>query len=148
MVKAMSRFGRVRGVDRLSGGLSVSILFFALGLQAWGQNPIHVTYLWHMHQPIYYPYETVNQTDSNGRFNFSVQGVHDARTGAYGEWPKNAVQQGTDIPNSGVQVSFSGSLMENMDGLYGQGWRSHYRWGRNGLRTSRNNPRLELVGIA
>ena len=115
---------------------------------ALGQNPIHVTYLWHMHQPIYYPYETVNQTDNAGRFNFSVRGVHDQRTGAYGEWPKNAVQQGTDLPHAGVQVSFSGSLMENMTGLYGNGWREHYRWGRNGLRTSRNNPRLDLVGIA
>jgi len=119
-----------------------------LAASAVAQNPIHVTYLWHMHQPIYYPYQTVNQTDSANLFNFSVRGVHDARTGAYGEWPKNAVQQGTDIPNSGVQVSFSGSLMENMDGLYGQGWRNHYRWGRNGLRTARNNPRLDLVGIA
>ncbi len=111
-------------------------------------NPIHVTYLWHMHQPIYFPYESVNQTDGAGRFNFSVRGVHDQRTGAYGDWPKNAVQQGTDLPHAGVQVSFSGSLMENMDGLYGTGWRSHYRWGRNGLRTLRNNPRLDLVGIA
>jgi hypothetical protein len=112
------------------------------------QNPIHVTYLWHMHQPIYFPYETVNQTDSAGRFNFSVKGVHDQRTGAYGDWPKNAVQQGTDLPHAGVQVSFSGSLMENMNGLYGTGWREHYRWGRNGLRTVRNNPRLDTVGIA
>ena len=112
------------------------------------QNPIHVTYLWHMHQPIYFPYESVTQTDNAGRFNFSVRGVHDSRTGAYGDWPKNAVQQGTDLPHAGVQVSFSGSLMENMDGLYGTGWRGHYRWGRNGLRTSRNNPRLDLVGIA
>jgi chitodextrinase len=120
----------------------------ALSLPAQANNPIHVTYLWHMHQPIYYPYESVNQTDSFGRFNFSVKGVHDQRLGAYGEWPKNAVQQGTDLPNAGVQVSFSGSLMENMSGLYGNGWREHYRWGRNGLRTSRNNPRLDLVGIA
>ena len=123
-------------------------LCVAFAASAFGQNPIHVTYLWHMHQPIYYPYETVSQTDSAGRFNFSVRGVHDQRTGAYGEWPKNAVQQGTDLPHAGVQVSFSGSLMENMTGLYGNGWREHYRWGRNGLRTTRNNPRLDLVGIA
>ncbi len=125
-------------------------LLAGLAATAAAQNPIHVTYLWHMHQPVYYPYESVNQTDGNNRFNFSVKGVHDARTGAYGEWPKNAVQQGADrgLPNAGVQVSFSGSLMENMDGLYGTGWRSHYRWGRNGLRTVRNNPRLDLVGIA
>jgi alpha-amylase/alpha-mannosidase (GH57 family) len=132
----------------LCGALCAALFLSAMGFSARAQNPIHVTYLWHMHQPIYYPYESVNQTDSAGRFNFSVRGVHDARTGAYGEWPKNAVQQGTDLPNAGVQVSFSGSLMENMDGLYGQGWRNHYRWGRNGLRTARNNPRLDLVGIA
>ena len=135
-------------VLRFLVALGVSSAALLLCVPASAQNPIHVTYLWHMHQPIYFPYESVNQTDNAGRFNFSVRGVHDARTGAYGEWPKNAVQQGTDIPNSGVQVSFSGSLMENMDGLYGQGWRNHYRWGRNGLRTARNNPRLDLVGIA
>ena len=133
---------------RFALGLAASLAFVFFCPSGWAQNPIHVTYLWHMHQPIYYPYETVNQTDGANRFNFSVRGVHDARTGAYGEWPKNAVQQGTDLPNAGVQVSFSGSLMENMDGLYGTGWRSHYRWGRNGLRTTRNNPRLDLVGIA
>jgi hypothetical protein len=126
------------------------LFFFSALISSGGlaQNPIHVTYLWHMHQPIYYPYETVTETDNNNRFNFSVRGVHDSRTGAYGEWPKNAVQQGTDLPHAGVQVSFSGSLMENMTGLYGNGWRDHYRWGRNGLRTTRNNPRLDLVGIA
>jgi len=128
--------------------LGASSAALLLCTPARAQNSIHVTYLLHMHQPIYFPYESVNQTDNAGRFNFSVRGVHDARTGAYGEWPKNAVQQGTDLPHAGVQVSFSGSLMENMDGLYGQGWRDHYRWGRNVLRTTRNNPRLDPVGIA
>lgn len=125
-----------------------SFLSAVFAASALAQNPIHVTYLWHMHQPIYFPYESVSQTDNAGRFNFSVRGVHDQRTGPYGEWPKNAVQQGTDLPHAGVQVSFSGSLMENMNGLYGTGWRDHYRWGRNGLRTIRNNPRLDTVGIA
>jgi hypothetical protein len=135
---------------RRGGAVRAAFVVFLIALAgpAAAQNPIHVTYLWHMHQPIYYPYEPVSATDGAGRFNFSVCGVHDARTGSYGEWPKNAVQQGTDLPHAGVQVSFSGSLMENMDGLYGTGWREHYRWGRNGLRTIRNNPRLDAVGIA
>jgi hypothetical protein len=126
------------------------LLLIALTGRAVAQNPIHVTYLWHMHQPVYYPYESVNATDTAGRFNFSVRGVHDARTGSYGPWPRAAVQQGADrgLPHAGVQVSFSGSLMENMDGLYGTGWRNDYRWGRNNLRTIRNNPRLDAVGIA
>lgn len=114
------------------------------------QNPIHVTYLWHMHQPVYYPYESVNATDGANRFNFSVAGVHNDRTGNYTSWPKNAVQQGADkgLAHAGAQVSFSGSLGENLQGLWGGNWYGDYRWARNGLRTSLNNPRLDMVGIA
>ena len=75
----------------LCAAFCLSAVFAATAL---AQNPIHVTYQWHMHQPIYYPYESVNETDSNGRFNFSVRGVHDERTGTYSDWPKNAIQQG------------------------------------------------------
>ncbi|MCX6935718.1 MAG: carbohydrate-binding protein, partial [Verrucomicrobia bacterium] len=128
--------------------LSPAIALLSLASPVLAQNAFHVTYLWHMHQPIYYPYESANVTDSSGLFNFSIRGVHDARLGSYGEWPKNAVQQGTDIPHAGVQVSFSGSLMENMNNLYDTGWRDHYRYARNTLRTSLNNPRLDTVGIA
>jgi len=130
----------VSGLVTLLGGV----------FDASAQNPIHVTYLWHMHQPIYFPYESVQATDNANRFAFSVAGVHGERTGNYGDWPKNAVQQGADrgLPNAGVQVSFSGSLMENLNGLWGFGWRDHWRWARNGLRTVRDNPRLDLVGFA
>lgn len=38
--------------------------------------------------------------------------------------------------------------MENLRGIWGDGWRDHWRWARNGLRTTRNNPRLDLVGFA
>jgi len=113
--------------------------------------PLHVTYLWHMHQPIYYPYEAPGTIDANGRFNFSVQGVWDGdRVNAYQHWPKNAVQQGADrgMPHAGAQVSYSGSLAENNNNLWGYGtWVGDYRWARNGLKTSLNNPRLDLVGI-
>lgn len=115
-----------------------------------GATPIHVTYQWHMHQPIYYPYESVQTTDANNRFAFSVQGVHDERSGNYGSWPKDAIQQGADrgLPHAGAQASFSGSLMENLNGIWGTGWRENWRWARNGLRTSLNNPRLDMVGFA
>ncbi len=130
--------------------LLFAALALGLALTAFAQNPIHVTYLWHMHQPNYYPYNSVNDIDSWGLFNFSVADVHNTRAGPYGEWPKNAVQQSHDrnMPHAGVQVSFSGSLMENLDGLWGHGWREHYRWARNGLRTARGNPRLDVVGFA
>ena len=132
----------------LCASVPLSLLCAFVPLQA--QNPVHVTYLWHMHQPVYYPYESVNATDGAGRFNFSVAGVHNERTGPYTSWPKNAVQQGADrgMPHAGVQVSFSGSLGENLNGLWGSGWPGDYRWGRNNLRTSLNNPRLDTVGIA
>jgi hypothetical protein len=120
------------------------------GVSVPAQNPIHVTYQWHMHQPIYYPYESVTDTDNNNRFSFSVRGVHDERSGNYGEWPKNAIQQGHDkgIAHSGAQMSFSGSLMENLNGIWGTGWRNNFRHSRNTLRTSMNNPRLDMVGFA
>jgi hypothetical protein len=125
-------------------------LVLGLAAAALAQNPIHVTYLWHMHQPVYFPYESVTDTDNNNRFVYSVRGIHDERSGNYGDWPKNAVQQGADrnMPHAGVQVSFSGSLMENLGGIWGTGWRDHWRHGRNTLRTSLDNPRLDAVGFA
>jgi hypothetical protein len=125
-------------------------LVLGLAAAALAQNPIHVTYLWHMHQPVYFPYESVTDTDNNNRFVYSVRGIHDERSGNYGDWPKNAVQQGADrnMPHAGVQVSFSGSLMENLGGIWGTGWRDHWRHGRNTLRTSLDNPRLDTVGFA
>ena len=118
-------------------------------------TPIHVTYLWHMHQPVYYPYETANQTDANGRYNFSIAGVHNERAGNYTTWPKEDVEQGHNragLEHSGAQVSFSGSLGENLNNLWGDAgsatWDDAYDYARNTLRTSLNNPRLDMVGIA
>jgi hypothetical protein len=114
------------------------------------QNPIHVTYLWHMHQPIYYPGLTVTETDNAGSFSFNVRNIFDTRTGPYTTWPKDAVQQGADrnMPHAGVQVSFSGSLMENLNGIWSPSWRDSYQAGRNQLLTANGNPRLDLVGFS
>lgn len=129
---------------------SLSLCAFVPLSLSLADNAMHVTYLWHMHQPVYYPYESVNQTDSNGRYNFSVAGVHNDRTGNYTSWPKDAVQQGADrgMAHAGAQMSFSGSLGENLNGLWGGNWYGDNRWARNGLRTTLNNPRLDIVGIA
>ncbi len=115
----------------------------------YGSQPMYVTYLWHMHQPIYYPYETVQQTDNNGRFNFSVAGVINDRVPNYTSWPKEAVQQGADkgMAHAGAQCSFSGSLAENLNNLWGYSWNGDYKWARNSIRTTLNNPRLDMVGI-
>ncbi|MFM8654047.1 MAG: hypothetical protein ACKODZ_04845, partial [Verrucomicrobiota bacterium] len=69
MIKAMSRFGGARGVDRLSGGLSVSILFFALISNCLSNSNVHVTRHWHLHQPIYWPEWNSNGSQTN-RYQF------------------------------------------------------------------------------
>ena len=134
------------------------IALSAAAALAWGSAamgvPIHVTYLWHMHQPIYYPYESVNDTDSNGRYAFSIAATHYDRQGNYTTWPKDAVQKGQDkgMDHAGAQCSFSGSLGENLNNLWGYctsaDWDNSYDWARNSLKTSLNNPRLDMVGIA
>jgi hypothetical protein len=40
-----------------------------------GANPpIYIAFLWHMHQPIYWLYENIMQTQSNNRYSYSVVG--------------------------------------------------------------------------
>lgn len=119
------------------------------------QNPpIYIAFLWHMHQPIYWPYEFPAQIDQNGRFPFSVVDIHNQRIGPYTNWPRNAVQKGitANLPNFGAQVSFSGSLIENLNSLEQGGngnfnnWKSHWNYIKNQL-TIRGNPRLDLVAF-
>ena len=121
-----------------------------LGAAAAPAVPIHVTHLWHMHQPIYFPYESVRNTDANGRYNFNVEGnVWDGdRYNCYREWPAGAVAKASG--HGGSQMSYSGSLTENNKVIWGDygGWAGSVRNARNNLRTSSNNPRLDLVGIA
>jgi len=123
------------------------LLFAAVAAQA---VPIHVTHLWHMHQPIYYPYENAVVADSHGRMPYSILGsVFDGdRQNAYQNWPPAAVSYAHDrgMSHAGSQCSFSGSLAENADALsYNTG---NYKSAMNDKRTSLNNPRLDMVGIA
>ena len=144
-----------KGSSMTSKNNMALVFLFCMAATAFASEPIHVTYLWHMHQPIYYPYESPQTIDSNGRFNFSVQGVWDSdRVGAYTTWPKDACQAAADkgIEHGGAQMSYSGSLAENNNNLWGfctgASWDDAIDWARNSLRTSRNNPRLDPVGIA
>ena len=129
-------------------GIGVAGILIGSALAA-AAVPIHVTHLWHMHQPIYYPYETPGTIDSNGRFNFSVQGVWDGdRYSCYRDWPAGAV--GRASGHGASQMSYSGSLAENNQSLWGDyaGWGGNVRNARNNLKTSSGNSRLDLVGIA
>jgi hypothetical protein len=122
--------------------------------EAAAEPPIYVAFLWHMHQPIYWPYESILQTEAAGRYGYSVVDIHDQRVGPYTSWPKDAVDKGiaAGMGHFGAQVSLSGSLIENLDNLEAggnhgfQGWKNPW----NAIRahsTTLGNPRMDLVGF-
>ncbi|MEM1166864.1 MAG: carbohydrate binding domain-containing protein [Planctomycetota bacterium] len=114
--------------------------------------PIEVGFLWHMHQPIYVPYLTPPEVDATGLFTFSVQDTHHMRVGPYRGWPGAAIGAGLSQPNLGAQVSFSGSLVENLDAMEAvapwnwSNWTSDYNNAR-AWSTALGNPRLDLVAF-
>jgi hypothetical protein len=114
---------------------------------------IHIAFLWHMHQPIYWPGESVVQTAAAAHYGFDVVTVHTDRNGPYTTWPSDAIgaARAAGLLSAGAQVSFSGSLMENLDALEAAGrafggwkdpWRTAASW-----RTSAGNPAIDLVGF-
>ncbi len=117
-------------------------------------EPVQVGFLWHMHQPIYYPGETVTQTDAAGHFSFNITDVHNQRLGPYTGWPRDAIQSGLGLPHLGAQVSFSGSLIQNLNVLESAGvnggqwnnWDAGYKQAAQ-WDTSLGNPRLDLVNF-
>lgn len=115
--------------------------------------PIYIAFHWHMHQPIYWPYESVVETEARGAYSFSLQEVHTSRTGPYTNWPANAVQMGVDadMPHFGAQVSFSGSLIENLEAAREAGW-GFQNWtgpwnSAINQTTTLGNPRLQMTGF-
>jgi hypothetical protein len=115
--------------------------------------PIYIAFHWHIHQPIYWPYESVVETEARGAYSFSLQEVHTSRTGPYTSWPANAVQAGIDagFPNFGAQVSFSGSLIENLEAGRQAGWGFNNwtaPWNEVITQTTaEGNARLEMTGF-
>ncbi len=143
---------------RLLALLATLTLFPAAALAApagaAADPPIYVAFLWHMHQPIYWPYENILQTEAAGRYGYSVVDIHNQRTGPYTSWPKDAVEKGVaaGMGHFGAQVSLTGSLIENLDNLEAggngnfQGWKNPW----NSIRaqsTTLGNPRMDLVGF-
>ncbi|MFG0326958.1 MAG: GC-type dockerin domain-anchored protein [Phycisphaerales bacterium JB037] len=115
-------------------------------------DPIQVSFLWHMHQPRYVPGETIFGADAY--FSFSVIDVHNERLGPYRSWPKDAIDIGSGMPHLGAQVSFSGSLIENLNELAAAGvnggqwtnWFGDYRAAQFNT-TALGSRRLELVAF-
>jgi hypothetical protein len=134
--------------------LIINLLFF-LSFIGFAQNPkIYIAFLWHMHQPIYWPGEDVVQTANAGHYGYNLWDIFISRTGPYTDWPKNAVIKGIDagFGNFGSQVSFSGSLIENLNRLESHGvgnfsnWKSHWNYIKM-QNTSLGNPRMDMVAF-
>jgi len=136
----------------------LSIIFVLLVLipatSTRAQEQIHVGFLWHMHQPIYYPYESVVQTAQLQRYSFPLLDVFNSRFGPYNPWPRDAIQAGLGLSHLGAQVSFSGSLIENLNDLESAGinggmwnnWSGAYKQAV-GWQTALANPRLDMTAF-
>lgn len=115
--------------------LSFLCVFLALAgvTGAGAADGVHTTYLWHMHQPIYWPaestwtpgrYETAYETITLGHSQndeFSIFNSDD-RVADYQWYPKDALASVLDLPDAGAQVSFAGALVENIFSLGQAGW--------------------------
>lgn len=117
-------------------------------------NPkIYIAFLWHMHQPIYTPGLNPMEVDATGDFDFSIVTTHTDRTGPYTNWPSTAVNKliSAGLPG-GAQVSFSGSLIENLNAIEAAG-KGFKNWKQNwndmaAKKTDLGNQRLDMVGFA
>ncbi|MCD4784649.1 MAG: hypothetical protein K8T10_12580 [Candidatus Eremiobacteraeota bacterium] len=109
----------------------------------------------HNHQPIYRPGVHPADTPEIQQY---VLGTGDAdnRREVYKDADAYAVEEmkgNPDYPHFGFQVSYSGSLMENLEktkerGLWpGEGWNERYKNLRQVAKTVMENPQLDLVNI-
>ncbi len=148
----------------LASALATATAFAPLAAHA---APIHTTYLWHMHQPIYWPerstwngkmYETAYETIMLGHSQNDVFSIFnsDDRVHDYQDYPKTALSSVLDIPDAGAQLSFAGSLIQNVSSLASAGWNggryagNWYQANRDamGWTTSGGRRRLEPVVVS
>jgi len=150
------------------------ILWMSAGAYAGG---VHITYLWHMHQPIYWPevsvwnparyqmaYESMHWKWNGGNIYPGSSGSHpynnleeifnnDDRVADYQYYPRNTLAALGDLPDSGAHVSFAAALIENLQSLSDAGWGRYGGAWYAGYQeaaswtTSGGHPRLELVGV-
>jgi Starch/carbohydrate-binding module (family 53)/Glycosyl hydrolase family 57 len=130
---------------------------------------VHTTWLWHLHQPIYWPdrapanhaydhYQNAWDTIQLGNPHptdtslSTVFGVGD-RVAAYQAGPKNSLGNLLGYANAGVQVNYSGALMENVQSLaavgtlgYGGGWNNNFSTAHSWT-TSGGKPRMDMVNF-
>lgn len=123
----------------------------AILFRAISNPPIYIAFQWHMHQPLYWPGETVKQTIGSSRMTYNLLDVFTSRTGAYTTYAPSAVNKLLSFDDAGAQVSFSGSLIENLNCLESNsmafsGWKSNWT-NMTSKKTSLGHQRLDMVGF-
>lgn len=150
-------------------GRVVAVIAAACAAPAFGEG-VHFTYLWHLEQPIYWPAQQASGADRYERAWQSIQqkdggAAHPAddlrgifsladRVAAYQHRPRDSINLIRGRPEAGVQVSFSGGLIENVTSLgaagqlgYSSAWHSGFREAR-GWSTTGGKPRCDIVLFA
>ena len=147
------------------------IIFSAIPFPVFSSNTnVCTTWLWHLHQPIYWPdrrnygadhyeaaWDTIQQQNA-GRPHptpevlSTIFGEAD-RVADYQSRPHDALNSILGYANAGAQMSFSGALMENVQSLaaagqlgYSVGWSNSFQAARVWT-NSAGKPRLDLVNF-
>lgn len=151
--------------------IGISLLFTAII-----HSQVHTTYLWHMHQPIYWGetsiadpnrYQMVKESHDlkmSGGNIYSDGLAHPLndleeifskpdRVNAYQYMPHNAVQSILSNPDAGAQMTYGGSLIENINSLapynqwgYSPSWKSQVQTA-HGWQTFGGHSRLDVLGF-
>jgi hypothetical protein len=151
-------------------GFCFLLLWLPLPLRAQNAAKVHTTWLWHLHQPIYWPDRRNYGVDHYENAWDTIQQQNAMRphpspevlSTIFGEADRVNVYQGEiettlnsllSHPNAGAQVNYSGALMENVQSLavagqlgYSSNWNNGFRTARSWT-TSGGKPRLDLVNF-
>lgn len=150
--------------------LCLCFLLTQISTLADSNTGVHTTWLWHLHQPVYWPdrrnygvdhyenaWDTIQEQNA-GRMHptpevlGTIFGAAD-RVNVYQGEIGNTLSGLLGYPNAGAQVNYSGALMENVQSLaaagqlgYANGWSNSFRTARSWT-TSSGKPRLDLVNF-
>ena len=145
----------------------IALASIALAAPAFAEK-LHLTWLWHLEQPIYWPdangtryeraWQSIQRKDGGAANPANdLRGIFglDDRIAAYQWRPRDCVNSIRWSAEAGAQVSFSGGLIENIQSFaeaggqlgYGTGWFNPWRESRNWTTSASgtNVPRMDLV---
>jgi Glycosyl hydrolase family 57 len=148
--------------------ITVSVWLAPSSRLAAQNHNVHTSWLWHLHQPIYWPdkragsdhyenaWDTIQaQNASRPEPNEALNPVFSLsdRVHAYQEQPHNTLAAIGNFTNSGAQVNMSGALMENVQSLgaagqlgYSGTWYGSNQQARTWTTTG-GKPRMDLVNF-